>query len=249
MKPLLVLPTYNEIENLEDIAAAILREVPENLDLLVVDDNSPDGTGKRADELAADQPRLRVLHRPGKGGLGPAYIAGFRWALEQGYDAIITFDADFSHPVDKLPYMIEKLAEADVVVGSRYARGGKLEGWPLHRWILSRSANLYASTVSGMPLHDCTGGFNALRRSVLEAIELEKITTRGYAFMHELKYRSFRHGFRFHEFPITFRDRRLGVSKMSGGIIFEAFFKVLSLRFESISPDSTAAAGSHARAE
>jgi dolichol-phosphate mannosyltransferase len=230
-RPALVcLPTYDERENLGPITAAILAASPE-LDLLVVDDDSPDGTGRIADEIAAAEPRVHVLHRAAKKGLGRAYLAGFAWALARGYRLVLEMDADFSHDPRYLPAMLERArAGADLVLGSRYVPGGGTLHWGLGRKLVSRGGSLYARAVLGVPVRDLTGGFKCFRREVLEAIDLASVECSGYAFQIELTYRAVRAGFRVVEMPIVFADRRVGRSKMSRRIVLEAIRKVWSMR-------------------
>jgi dolichol-phosphate mannosyltransferase len=225
-----VLPTYDERDNLPSIVPAILAASPE-LDVLVVDDESPDGTGEVADELAARDPRVRVLHRAQKQGLGAAYLDGFHVALRAGYGRILEMDADFSHDPARLPELLAASRDADVVLGSRYAPGGGTRNWGLGRRLLSRGGSLYARTILGVPVRDLTGGFKCFRREVLERIDLPSVTSTGYAFQIELTYRALRAGFRVVEVPITFVDRRVGQSKMSGAIVLEALWKVWGIRF------------------
>lgn len=227
---LICIPTYNEADNIERIVPAVLEAVPEAA-VLVIDDASPDGTGGLADALAAADPRVFVLHRAGKEGLGPAYLAGFAWALARDYKFIFEFDADFSHRPEYLPGFMEALTEVDVVVGSRRVPGGGIEDWSAPRRLLSWGGSLYARAVLGVGLRDLTGGFNAFRREVLEGIGLGSLQTTGYAFQVELKYRCLKRGYRVRELPIIFPDRVAGRSKMGGHIIGEAMWMVLKLRF------------------
>jgi len=233
MQVLILIPTYNEKDNIEKITAAVLEHLP-SANILVIDDNSPDGTGDIADRLAQGNEKIKVLHRSGKLGLGTAYTEGFKKALAEEYDVAITFDADFSHPADALPQVVKLLEDYDFVVASRYIKGGRPVGWPLRRYLLSRGANYYAAFMGRMGIKDCTGGFNAIRRKVLESYPLDNMKSRGYVFHHEIKYRAHRAGFRLTEFPIEFTDRREGQSKMSWRIVLEAFFRVLKLRFQKI---------------
>ena len=228
-RALVCLPTYDERENLEPITRAILQATPE-VEVLVIDDNSPDGTGELADRLAAGEPRLHVLHRPGKAGLGKAYLAGFAWALEHGYELVLEMDADFSHNPSYLPRMLELAGEADLVLGSRNVAGGGTLNWGIGRKLLSRGGSLYARTILGVRVRDLTGGFKCFRRQVLEAIDLPTVECSGYAFQIELTYRALRKGFRVVETPIVFEDRRVGQSKMSRRIVLEAITKVWSIR-------------------
>ncbi len=231
-RALVIIPTYNEIENLEPIARAVMERTPPSVHVLIVDDGSPDGTGKKADELSAKEPRIHVLHRTKKEGLGPAYIAGFRWGFEQGFDQLIEMDADFSHNPVFLPTMLALLQKHDYVIGSRYVQGGGTVNWGLLRKIISRGGSLYARMVLGATIRDFTGGFNGWNRKVLEGINLATLEAGGYSFQIELKYRAFRKGFRYVEFPIVFEDRRVGKSKMSSRIVFEALALVPKLRFK-----------------
>ncbi len=226
---LVCLPTYDEAENVGPMVEAILAATPE-VEVLVIDDNSPDGTGRLADAIAAREPRVHVLHRAGKEGLGKAYLAGFAWALGRGYDLVLEMDADFSHDPKYLPAMLEEARQADLVLGSRNVPGGGTVTWGLGRKILSRGGSLYARLVLGLPVRDLTGGFKCFRRQVLEAIDLPSVECSGYAFQIELTYRAFRRGFRVAEIPIVFVDRRVGQSKMSRRIVLEAIRKVWSIR-------------------
>jgi dolichol-phosphate mannosyltransferase len=226
---LICVPTYNERENLERIVPAIFERVPA-AHLLVIDDGSPDGTGAIADGLAADDARVHVLHRAEKQGLGRAYIAGFTWALERDFRFIVEFDADFSHDPAYLPEMLERLAEADVVVGSRRVPGGGVENWGAARRLVSSAGSLYSRAVLGVRVRDLTGGFNGFRREALERLDLGSISASGFAFQIEIKYRAVRAGLQVVEMPIVFRDRAAGRSKMSAGIFAEAMLGVLKLR-------------------
>jgi len=229
MKALIIVPTYNERENLEELVRRVFdQKLP--TEILVVDDNSPDGTGALADEMAARDPRVHVMHRAGKMGLGSAYVAGFKWALARDYDAVFEMDADFSHNPDSLGDFLRELEHADLVLGSRYLHGVTVVNWPLSRLILSYSANLYSRIITGMPVKDLTGGFKCFRRQVLEAIDLDRVRSDGYAFQIEINFKAWRKGFRIQEIPILFVDRRLGVSKMSRHIVREAAWMVWRLR-------------------
>lgn len=228
-RAVICLPTYDERENLAPIVAAIHAAVPE-VDVLVVDDASPDGTGELADELAARDPRVKVLHRGGKQGLGRAYLAAFAWALERGFGLVLEMDADFSHDPAHLPALLAAAGEADLVLGSRYVKGGGTVNWGLGRKLVSRGGSAYARAVLGVRIRDLTGGFKCFRREVLEAIDLPSVECTGYAFQIELTYRALRRGFRVVEVPITFHERRVGQSKMSRGIVLEAMSKVWSMR-------------------
>jgi dolichol-phosphate mannosyltransferase len=230
-----VVPTYNERENLEGISAAILAALPE-AELLIVDDNSPDGTGLLADTIAARQPRLQVLHRPGKEGLGAAYRYAFRWVLGQpGARAVVQMDADFSHDPADLPRLLAPLmTDADLVLGTRYIAGGGTIGWPLHRKLISRAGTLFARTVLLLPYRDLTGGFKAWRRELLEAVRLRDTSASGYGFQIEMTWWSHRRGAKVVEVPITFRERVAGRSKMAGSIVREALLLVIRLRLRAI---------------
>jgi dolichol-phosphate mannosyltransferase len=227
----LVLPTYNEAENLEAIVTAALENLPEGARVLVVDDSSPDGTGEIADRLARAQPAVELLHRPQKSGLGPAYVAGFGRALAAGAALVAQMDADFSHDPADLPRLLAAAEHADLVVGSRYVGGGAVTEWGPTRRLISRGGSAYARLVLGVGIHDLTAGFKVFRREVLEAIEPETIASLGYAFQVETTYRALNAGFRVVEVPIVFRDRRVGDSKMSGHIVLEAALRVPAMRF------------------
>ncbi len=222
---LVVIPTYNEKENIREIAAAVGRACP-SADLLFVDDNSPDGTGRMADEMAAGDPRIHVLHRERKQGLGRAYLAGFRWGLERHYQFLFEMDADFSHNPNDLPRLLEAAGGADLVLGSRFVGGIRVINWPLSRLMLSKSAALYVRIITGMPFMDPTGGFKCYRRAVLETIPLDDIKSNGYSFQIEMTHQAWRRGFKIVETPIVFEERRSGQSKMSGGIVGEALWLV-----------------------
>jgi dolichol-phosphate mannosyltransferase len=229
--PWLILPTYNEAENIEPFVEAARAKLPAGAQVLIVDDSSPDGTGERAERLAARHPEVSVLHRPRKEGLGPAYVAGFRRALAGGAGLVLEMDSDFSHDPAYLPRLLEASRRADLVLGSRYVPGGGIRDWgPLRRGI-SRGGCLYARLVLGVGVHDLTGGFKCFRREVLETIDLDAVTTRGYAFQVEMTYRALRLGFQVAEVPIVFRDRRAGSSKMDRAIVAEAAWRVPRLRW------------------
>jgi dolichol-phosphate mannosyltransferase len=232
-RALVVVPTYNERVNLPLIVPQILAQDP-RIEALVVDDNSPDGTGALADELAAADPRVHVLHRPGKSGLGKAYLAGFRWALERGYDLVFEMDADFSLGPKFLPAFLDAARNADLVIGSRYKTGVNVINWPISRLLLSIGANQYARWVTGLPLSDSTGGFKCFRRQVLEAIDFDRVRSNGYSFQIEMSFRAWKKGFRLAEIPIVFTDRVEGQSKMNGRIVREAVWMVWWLRLKSI---------------
>ena len=225
-----ILPTYNEAENLERIVNAVLEQLPASGRVLVVDDNSPDGTGGIADRLAASDDSVSVLHRERKEGLGPAYLAGFHVALDGGAERIVEMDADFSHDPAYLPNLIGAADEADLVIGSRYVPGGGVTDWGPMRRFISRGGSAYARWALGLPIRDLTGGFKCFRREVLESINLDTIEARGYAFQVETTYRAIRAGFRVVEIPIVFRDRTDGTSKMSKSIVAEAMWRVPAMR-------------------
>ncbi len=230
---LVIIPTYNEAKNLPQIVPAVLKQDP-RLEVLVVDDNSPDGTGDLADRMAQAKSRVHVLHRQAKEGLGRAYLAGFRWGLEQGYQAMFEMDADFSHDPAFIGGFLVAIEEADLVLGSRYATGVNVINWPISRLLLSLGANLYARVVTGLPLSDATGGFKCFRRAVLESIDLDRIRSNGYAFQIEMSFWAWKKGFRLKEIPIIFHDRVEGQSKMSKRIVREAIWMVWWLRLQSI---------------
>jgi dolichol-phosphate mannosyltransferase len=225
---LIIVPTFNERENLPRLAQRLLS-LPVKVDLLVVDDNSPDGTGKMADELAARHPQIHVLHRTEKNGLGRAYVAGFRWALERSYEFSFEMDGDFSHNPDDVPAFLEAAQNADLVLGSRYAGGIRVINWPLKRLMLSRSAGKYVKLVTGMPFTDPTGGYKCFRRRALQAIKLDEIRSNGYSFQIEMTHKLWRQGFKIVEIPIIFTERAEGRSKMAGHIVSEAFWMVWRL--------------------
>lgn len=230
-RALVIVPTFNERENIARLVETVLNQDP-RLDILVVDDGSPDGTADIVDEIIAVNPRVNILRRPRKMGLGTAYLAGFRWALERAYDFVFEMDADFSHDPQHLPEFLRAIQSADLVLGSRY-REGKVTvvNWPIARLILSYFANVYARRVTGLEVWDATGGFKCFRREVLEAIDLNKVRSNGYAFQIEMSYRAFKRGFRIIEIPIVFVDRTEGQSKMSKSIVREAVWMVWRLRW------------------
>jgi dolichol-phosphate mannosyltransferase len=230
---LVIIPTYNEAKNLPQIVPVVLKQDP-RLEVLVVDDNSPDGTGDIADRMAQAKSRVHVLHRQAKEGLGRAYLAGFRWGLEQGYEAMFEMDADFSHDPAFIGGFLVAIEEADLVLGSRYATGVNVINWPISRLLLSLGANLYARVVTGLPLSDSTGGFKCFRRGVLEAIDLDRIRSNGYAFQIEMSFWAWKKGFKLKEIPIIFHDRVEGQSKMSKRIVREAIWMVWWLRLQSL---------------
>ena len=224
-RTLIVIPTYNERENLERITQQVLAQ-DARLDVLVVDDNSPDGTGLIADELAAADDHVFVLHRPGKDGLGAAYVAGFGWAKDKGYDVVVEMDADGSHAPEELSTMLDTLRGVDVVLGTRYVPGGSVHNWPLHRLVLSRGGNLYIRMALGMPFKDATGGYRAYRMTVLDKIDVATVASQGYSFQVELAWRAYRSGFRIAEVPITVTERERGDSKMSSHVFREQLLRV-----------------------
>ncbi|MSP74491.1 MAG: polyprenol monophosphomannose synthase [Myxococcales bacterium] len=228
-RPLIIIPTYNERENLPPLLDRIF-EVEPTIEVLIVDDNSPDGTGAYADERAAGDARVHVMHREGKAGLGKAYLAGFQWALTRPYTHVFEMDADFSHDPAMLPKFLEAAKTADLVLGSRWVKGGGTVGWPLHRQLLSKGGSLYARTILGVGVRDLTGGFKCFHRRVLASLDLEAIQAVGYGFQIELTYRALRRGFSVVEIPIQFADRVAGQSKMSGRIMTEALSMVWKLR-------------------
>jgi dolichol-phosphate mannosyltransferase len=220
-KVVVLIPTYNERENLPSIVSRLRASVPE-ADVLILDDNSPDGTGAVADGLAAEDGQVRVLHRPGKEGLGAAYLAGFAWALEKDYDVLVEMDADGSHQPEQLPRLLGALAEADVVLGSRWVPGGSVVNWPIHRKALSLGGNVYTRVLLGMPIGDATGGYRAYRASALRALDLHDVASAGYCFQIDLVWRAVRRSLVVVEVPITFIERTIGDSKMSHDIVRES---------------------------
>ncbi len=230
-KALVIVPTYNERENISPLADRILA-LPKTVELLVVDDNSPDGTGKLADELVAKHSRIHVLHRSEKNGLGRAYLAGFKWALERDYELVLEMDGDFSHNPDDISKFLDAAKNADLVLGSRYCNGIRVINWPLNRLVLSIGAGVYVRTITGMPFSDPTGGFKCFRRRALESLNLEAVHSNGYSFQIELSHKVWRQGMRISEVPIIFTDRFQGTSKMSRDIVWEALFVVWRLWIE-----------------
>jgi dolichol-phosphate mannosyltransferase len=222
---LVVMPTYNELPNIEPVLERLRAAVP-GADVLVVDDSSPDGTGEVADRLAAGDPGVHVLHRPSKEGLGAAYVAGFRWGLDRGYDVLVEMDADGSHQPEQLPSLLAALERADLVLGSRWVKGGSVSDWPVRRQALSRGGNAYVRLALGLELRDATGGFRAFRREVLEAINLDTVASQGYCFQVDLARRAVQEGATVVEVPIRFVERVYGSSKMSGAIVREALWRV-----------------------
>lgn len=232
-KSLVVIPTYNEKDNVEKIVDEVLKVEP-SLHILIVDDNSPDGTGRIVDEMCQRDNRIHVLHRPGKSGLGSAYIAGFKYALEREYEYIFEMDADFSHDPKYLPQFLEKIGEYDLVLGSRYIKGVNVVNWPMTRLLLSYFANVYARFITGLPVRDATGGFKCFRRRVLEHIDLDAVQSDGYSFQIEMTFKAWKKRFTVCEIPIIFVDRLAGSSKMSKKIVREAIVMVWRLRFQSL---------------
>lgn len=232
-RALIIFPTYNERENIEKIVHAVIPLDP-RIHVLIVDDNSPDGTGEVADRLARELNRVFVLHRSEKQGLGRAYIAGFHWAIGQGFDFIFEMDADFSHSPEYIKDFLKEIQHQDLVIGSRYISGVNVINWPMSRLLLSYYANVYTRVVTGLPLRDATGGFKCFRREVLEAIDLDQVKSTGYSFQIEMSMRAWKKGFRIKEMPIIFYDRIAGQSKMSKKIMREAIWMVWSLRLKSM---------------
>ncbi|MFI6287770.1 polyprenol monophosphomannose synthase [Streptomyces sp. NPDC051018] len=229
---LVIIPTYNEAENIGPIVTLVRSSVPE-AHILITDDNSPDGTGELADELAEADQHIHVLHRAGKAGLGAAYLAGFRWGFARDFDVLVEMDADGSHSPEELPRLLAALPDADLVLGSRWVHGGKVVNWPLSRRLLSRGGGLYSRTLLRLPIRDATGGFRAFRRKTLEGIGLDGVESQGYCFQVDLVWRTVRAGFRVVEVPITFVERKHGHSKMSLSITFEALWRVTAWGFRS----------------
>jgi dolichol-phosphate mannosyltransferase len=230
-RTVVIVPTYNERDNLKPVVGRVRAAVP-GADLLVVDDNSPDGTGEEADKIAAADGATHVLHRSAKAGLGAAYIAGFRWALEQGYDAMVEMDADGSHQPEQLPRLLDALDSADLVIGSRYVTGGRTENWAKSRELLSRGANTYARLMLGIPVRDATGGYRAYRATTLRKIDLDDVDSQGYCFQIDLALRAIRAGLSVTEVPITFVERTRGKSKMNNAIVREALLRVTAWGIE-----------------
>jgi dolichol-phosphate mannosyltransferase len=232
-RALVLMPTYNEKDNIEKISRQVIAIDP-RIEILIIDDNSPDGTGQIADRLSAESPRIKVLHRADKQGLGRAYIAGFHFGIEHKYDYILEMDADFSHQPKYLVDHLKNIQTCDISLGSRYIKGGGVENWPKTRWAISYYANLYSRVVTGLPVRDATGGFKCFRRQVLETLELDRIRSNGYSFQIEVSFRAWLHGFKIQETPIIFVEREAGHSKFSKKIIYEAVFMVLYLGIKSI---------------
>lgn len=228
-KSLLIIPTYNEAENIKKLLQAIIQLNIPNLYVLVVDDNSPDCTSKIVEDFARQDSRVRLMKRPGKQGLGSAYVAGFKYALSEGYDFVFEMDADFSHDPKEIPRFLEKIEEFDLVIGSRYATGVNVINWPLSRLLISLAANTFTRVVTRLPVHDCTSGFKCFRREVLASIDLDKISSDGYSFQVEMTYKAWRKRFKICEIPIIFIDRTKGESKMSSKVMWESAWVVLRL--------------------
>lgn len=239
MKTLIIIPTYNEYENLPPLLEQVFSYAPLS-DVLIVDDNSPDGTGKLADQMHASDPRVNVLHRAGKLGLGTAYVAGFKYAIDHQYDAAFEMDADFSHDPRYLPDFLQAIESADLVIGSRYVKGGDTPNWSFIRRCISGCGNVFARFMLGIPVHDCTAGYRCYRREVLSSIDLDTVQSQGYAFQVEMAYRVLRQGFKIVEIPIIFMDRRVGQSKMSRKIVIEAFTYVVRARLGRVPMPSAA---------
>ncbi len=233
MKPLIIIPTYNELDNIQRLIPELMALDPA-IRVLVVDDNSPDGTGKLVDDMARENDRISVLHRPAKLGLGSAYVAGFKYAVQQDVDCVFEMDADFSHDPAMVPEFIEQIKSCDVVIGSRYISGINVVNWPMSRLLLSYFANFYTRLVTGMTIRDATSGYKCFRREVLESINLDDVRSDGYAFQIEMNFRCWRKGYRVQEIPIIFVDRRSGTSKLSQGVINEAVWIVWWLRIQGL---------------
>jgi len=234
MKSIIVIPTYNEADNIEKLIDKILFQGLRNLDILVVDDNSPDGTAEIVEKLATLENNIYLLKRSHKAGLGTAYVAGFKYAIDKKYDYIFEMDADFSHDPDEIPHFLAAIKSCDVVIGSRYKTGVNVINWPLMRLVLSVGANKYTQIITGLPVNDCTGGYKCFRREVLEAIDLDKVVSDGYSFQIEMNFKAWKKGFKICEIPIIFTDREVGRSKMSKRIIREAIWIVWKLKLASI---------------
>lgn len=233
MKALLIIPTYNEIKNIDRIIRRVLSKAAD-LEVLVMDDNSPDGTADAVKALMQTEPRVHIIERPGKMGLGSAYVTGFKYALENGYEFILEMDADFSHNPDDVPRLLEAAQKYDLVIGSRYSNGVNIVNWPFRRLMISYFASKYVRIITGMPIKDPTGGFKCFRRKVLEAIDLDKILSDGYAFQIEMNFKAWTKGFHIKEIPIVFTERSEGESKMSKNIVWEAVWMVWFLQFRKL---------------
>lgn len=233
MKTLIIIPTFNELENLPRLLPEVLSK-DESIDVLIVDDNSPDGTAGFVEDQMKNNNRIHLIKRPSKQGLGTAYIAGFKFALKNGYDFVFEMDADFSHDPKEIPRFLDEIKNADVVLGSRYINGVNVINWPMRRLLLSSFANFYTRSITGMPVHDATGGYKCFRIKVLQAIDLDKVKSNGYAFQIEMSFKAWKKGFKVKEIPIIFVDRVKGKSKMSKKIVREAVTMVWKLRLKSI---------------
>ena len=233
MKTLVIIPTYNEADNIVRLIPEVLRQ-DEGIEVLVIDDASPDKTAEKVREIKVHNPRVHLFERPGKLGLGSAYVEGFRFALKNSYECVFEMDADFSHDPLDIPRFLKEIGTYDLILGSRYIHGVRVLNWPIRRLLLSYFANFYSRLMTGLKLHDATGGFKCYRRAVLEAIDLDQIRSNGYAFQIETSFKAWKKGFRIKEIPIVFLDREIGVSKMSKGIVYEAFFMLWKLRIGSI---------------
>ena len=232
-KALVCIPTYNEIENIEKIIPKILS-MDDEIEVLIIDDNSPDGTGDKVEEMMSENKRIHLIKRPGKMGLGTAYVEGFKYAIKNNFDLVFEMDADFSHDPNTIPSFLEAIKDNDLVLGSRYINGINVLNWPMKRLLLSYFANVYTKIVTGMKINDATGGFKCFRIEVLKSIDLDKIKSNGYSFQIEMTFKAWKKGFRIKEIPIIFMDRQLGTSKMNKKIIHEAIFMVWKLRFRSL---------------
>jgi len=233
MKTLVIIPTYNELDNLPKLIPEVLSK-DESINILIVDDNSPDGTAVFVENEMKNNERIHLIKRSSKQGLGTAYIAGFKYALQKNFELIFEMDADFSHDPKEIPKFLDEINESDLVIGSRYINGVNVINWPMRRLLLSSFANLYTRVITGMPVHDATGGFKCFRRKVLEAIDLDRVTSNGYAFQIEMNFKAWKKGFAVKEIPIIFVDRMKGESKMSKKIVREAVTMVWKLRLKSI---------------
>lgn len=233
MKSLIIIPTYNERENIERIVPQVLGQ-DSSINVLIVDDNSPDGTGQIADNMAKEDDRIFVINRQNKSGLGTAYITGFKFALQKDYDLVFEMDCDFSHDPKYIPHFLKAIQDVDLVLGSRYISGVNVINWPMSRLLLSYYANVYSRIITGLPVRDATGGFKCFRREVLEAIDLDEVKSNGYSFQIEMSFRAWKKGFKIKEIPIVFEDRKEGQSKMSKKIVREAVWMVWRLRLWSI---------------
>ena len=232
-KILVCIPTYNEIESVERIVPKIFS-MAEGIEILIIDDNSPDKTGEKVEEMMTSNSKIHLIKRPGKMGLGTAYVEGFKYAIENNFDLVFEMDADFSHDPEAIPSFLETIKENDLVIGSRYSNGVNVVYWPMKRLLLSYFANVYTKVITGMKIHDATGGYKCYRIEVLKSIDLNKIKSNGYSFQIEMTFKAWKKGFRIKEIPIVFRDRLAGTSKMNKTIVYEAVFMVWKLRFRSM---------------